>query len=67
VAGGESPYLQQQNFSLAALAKRDAKLDPFSASSAAPAPAEEDDVPEADAELEAAGAGAWLTRYWEAH
>jgi len=29
VAGGESPYLQQQNYSLAALAKRDAKADPF--------------------------------------
>ena len=30
VTGGESPYLQQQNYSLAALAKRDAKADPFS-------------------------------------
>jgi len=29
VKGGESPYLQQQNYSLAALAKRDAKPDPF--------------------------------------
>jgi len=29
VLGGESPYLQQQNFSLEALAKRDAQLDPF--------------------------------------
>ncbi len=29
VAGGDSPMLQQQNFSLAALAKRDAKEDPF--------------------------------------
>lgn len=27
--GGDSPYLQQQNFSLAALAKRDALDDPF--------------------------------------
>lgn len=27
--GGESPYLQQQNYSLAALAKRDAQEDPF--------------------------------------
>jgi len=27
--GGEAPYLQQQNFSLAALAKRDASPDPF--------------------------------------
>lgn len=29
VAGGDTPYLQQQNYSLAALAKRDAKDDPF--------------------------------------
>lgn len=29
VAGGDSPYLQQQNYSLEALAKRDAKDDPF--------------------------------------
>ena len=29
VTGGNSPYLQQQNYSLAALAKRDAKEDPF--------------------------------------
>jgi HK97 family phage portal protein len=37
VAGGDSPYMQQQNFSLAALAKRDAD-DPFS-KPADPAPA----------------------------
>ena len=30
VPGGETPYLQQQNYSLQALAKRDAKPDPFS-------------------------------------
>jgi HK97 family phage portal protein len=29
VEGGESPYLQQQNYSLAALAKRDTQADPF--------------------------------------
>jgi len=29
VEGGATPYLQQQNFSLSALAKRDAKDDPF--------------------------------------
>lgn len=29
VAGGNSPFLQQQNFSLEALAKRDAQEDPF--------------------------------------
>lgn len=41
VAGGNTPYLQQQNFSLAALAKRDAQQDPFSnAETSSPAPAE---------------------------
>lgn len=29
VEGGDTPYLQQQNYSLAALAKRDAQEDPF--------------------------------------
>jgi HK97 family phage portal protein len=38
VAGGDTPYLQQQNYSLAALAKRDAQADPFG-SAAPPAPA----------------------------
>lgn len=37
VAGGDTPYLQQQNFSLAALAKRDSQTDPF-ASKTTPAP-----------------------------
>jgi HK97 family phage portal protein len=35
VDGGDSPYLQQQNFSLAALAKRDAREDPFAVTSGA--------------------------------
>ena len=46
VAGGETPYLQQQNYSLAALAKRDARDDPF-AVKAPPAPSKapgEEDV-----------------------
>jgi hypothetical protein len=46
--------MQQQNFSLAALAKRDAQADPFAPATAAPAPEpepepedeEEDDVSE---------------------
>lgn len=29
VVGGDTPYMQQQNYSLAALAKRDAREDPF--------------------------------------
>jgi HK97 family phage portal protein len=42
VTGGEKPYLQQQNFSLEALSKRDAQADPFKpASPPAPPPAED--------------------------
>ncbi|MBI4291314.1 MAG: phage portal protein [Betaproteobacteria bacterium] len=46
VPGGKYPYLQQQNFSLEALAKRDALADPFAAAKPpapvpAPAPAPE--------------------------
>lgn len=37
VDGGDSPLAQQQNYSLAALAKRDAKDDPFATGSPAPA------------------------------
>lgn len=41
VTGGESPLAQQQNFSLQALAKRDAKDDPFSTTQPAePTPAD---------------------------
>ena len=39
VTGGETPFLQQQNYSLAALAKRDAKADPFEGRATLPAPA----------------------------
>lgn len=35
VSGGSTPYLQQQNYSLAALAKRDAQADPFGRTPAA--------------------------------
>lgn len=47
VEGGDSVYLQQQNYSLEALAKRDDKEDPFSTGSSGPAdppadPPEED-------------------------
>jgi HK97 family phage portal protein len=38
VTGGESPYLQQQNYSLAALAKRDAQPDPFAPAKPPPPP-----------------------------
>jgi HK97 family phage portal protein len=41
--GGDSPYLQQQNFSLEALAKRDAQADPFAPNTPAlPQPAAAD-------------------------
>jgi HK97 family phage portal protein len=42
VDGGDKPYLQQQNYSLEALAKRDATADPFATAKppAAPAPTE---------------------------
>jgi len=51
VEGGESPLIQQQNYSLAALAKRDAKDDPFATAAppAPPAPAN-DDQPEPQAD-----------------
>lgn len=40
VDGGNTPYLQQQNFSLSALAKRDAQEDPFATGT--PEPIQED-------------------------
>jgi phage portal protein BeeE len=50
VEGGKSPYLQQQNYSLEALAKRDAQDDPFKPASPPPQqpqqPAAEDNPPE---------------------
>jgi HK97 family phage portal protein len=39
VKGGDGPYLQQQNYSLEALAKRDAGADPFATAKPAPAAA----------------------------
>lgn len=46
--GGDSPMVQQQNYSLEALAKRDAQDDPFG--TAAPEPAEEPGKPLGDEE-----------------
>jgi HK97 family phage portal protein len=51
VEGGDSPMIQQQNFSLAALAKRDAQEDPFGTAKpepALPAPEDEEDPEEDD-------------------
>ena len=61
VEGGDECYLQQQNFSLAALAKRDAQADPFTPGSPPSAASEEPqtiappaEVPETPAEESAA-------------
>lgn len=50
VEGGGTPYLQQQNYSLAALAKRDASDDPFG-TSRPEAPPPDDSLPPDAAEL----------------
>jgi HK97 family phage portal protein len=49
VAGGASPYLQQQNFSLEALAKRDAQEDPFGTAKPAPSAPANDNADELEA------------------
>jgi HK97 family phage portal protein len=59
VPGGAMPYLQQQNYSLEALAKRDAGADPFGTAAPAPEPEEPPDPTQATA-----GAGVWLTRFY---
>lgn len=48
VEGGNTPYLQQQNYSLAALAKRDALEDPFGTSKPEPKEPTEQEYPEED-------------------
>lgn len=51
VPGGKNPYLQQQNYSLEALAKRDAQDDPFKpATPPAPPPQQDEPPPPADDE-----------------
>jgi HK97 family phage portal protein len=65
VEGGDSPYLQQQNYSLEALAKRDAQDDPFGTKTppapAAPADmsAASDAAPEPDEGVGPADSGKW--------
>ena len=46
VVGGDTPYLQQQNYSLEALSKRDAQDDPFGKKADTPAPETPDDESE---------------------
>lgn len=55
--GGAAPYLQQQNYSLAALAKRDAQADPFAGKNPAapPAPASDQAPPPAPKSIDMAG------------
>lgn len=60
VVGGDAVYLQQQNYSLAALARRDAQADPFSP--AAPGPAEAPDTPANDDEAQARATMALLEK-----
>lgn len=55
VEGGNTPYMQQQNFSLAALAKRD-RDDPFAKPEPPAAPVAANDNEDEEAELEAARA-----------
>jgi len=52
VEGGDSPLAQQQNYSLEALAKRDASADPFG--KAPPAPAPQPDMPPAEKRFDVA-------------
>ncbi|MGD9882627.1 MAG: phage portal protein [Reyranella sp.] len=66
VEGGDEVYLQQQNYSLAALAKRDAKDDPFASSTAAAADIVPPDAADNDNSPEALAAtrtiAGWLAR-----
>ena len=52
VPGGEGPYLQQQNYSLEALAKRDAGDDPFGTAAKQPQAAIEKPKPDAEEETD---------------
>ena len=62
VEGGATPYLQQQNYSLAALAKRDASDDPFGKATAPLSPPPPPPAAEDDAEERAA---AWNTKAYD--
>lgn len=62
VEGGDTVYLQQQNYSLEALAKRDAQDDPFGTAAPEPAPANDDEPTEAEREEQRAGRRALLEK-----
>ncbi len=57
VKGGDTPYLQEQNYSLAALDDRD-RTNPLAAKKPAAPPAEEDETPKALSLLNGRGVGA---------
>lgn len=63
VKGGDTPYLQQQNFSLAALDERD-RNKPFAAPAPAPAAAPADE-PDEDPEDVAAELAVEITKAWQ--
>jgi HK97 family phage portal protein len=60
VEGGDTVYLQQQNYSLAALAKRDQQDNPFGSNTPPPAPAADPEEDDDAAEDEAARAATQL-------
>jgi HK97 family phage portal protein len=63
VAGGNSPMLQQQNFSLEALSKRDAKEDPFGKAAAPPTEPATPEEPANDTAAEAEARAALIEIY----
>lgn len=62
VEGGDSPYLQQQNYSLQALARRDAQADPFNTPSAQRSGVQDITPPDQMPETQAASLMAELMR-----
>lgn len=64
VKGGDAVYMQQQNFSLEALAKRDASDDPFGIAPKAAPPAADPVNDNAEAEAQAAKALETIRRGW---
>jgi HK97 family phage portal protein len=66
VEGGNTPYLQQQNYSLAALNKRDTQDDPFGSASPPPAAPADQAEPSAPAAGEPGGASDTATagKWW---
>jgi HK97 family phage portal protein len=60
LTGGNTVYMQQQNYSLEALAKRDAQADPFATAKPPAAPAPEPANDDGDAEMDAQASKALL-------